>query len=100
MSLSRWQSSSGEVLTITIEDIDYGLLQTLKGLYDYVRYYQSGGTVKIFIQDNGWCGCIVVVAENIEKAREFMFHEINFSDNPIDEHPIVSGFVFSNLGDM
>jgi hypothetical protein len=57
--------------------------------------------MKIYTQDCSWCGSIVVVAENKEQAIELMKPCCNFDqDLPVEEHEIISGFVFCNVGDM
>lgn len=56
--------------------------------------------MKIYIQDLGVYGCIVVIAETPDEARTFMVSEYNYDpDKPIEEKEITPGFVFSNLGD-
>ena len=57
--------------------------------------------LKIFEQDNSWCGNIVVVAENEEQARELMKNCPNYNvKDPVISHEIVNGLVICNTGDM
>ena len=56
--------------------------------------------MKIYTMDCSWRGSIVVVAKDKDSAIELMKNCNNFdSKNPIEEHEIKEGFVFSNLGD-
>jgi hypothetical protein len=56
--------------------------------------------MKIYIQDLGVYGSIVVIAENEESARKMMVGNYNYESNtPLLEHEIKPGFVFCNLGD-
>lgn len=57
--------------------------------------------MKIFIQDCGVYGCIVVVAEDEDSARIMMEDERNYQkDREIQFFPIQKGFIYCNLGDM
>lgn len=57
--------------------------------------------LKIYSQDHRWAGCIVVVAESEEEARDLMQDYHNYdAATPIEEHEIKKGFVFWNYGDM
>lgn len=57
--------------------------------------------MKIYTQNNGWCGSIVVIAKNEKQARELMQEAHNYDKNvPVEEHDIKLGFIFYNLGDM
>ncbi len=58
---------------------------------------------KIYIQDNGRRGMIVVVAQSIEQARELMNAYPNYAyyePETIQEYEIKEGFSFANVGDM
>lgn len=56
--------------------------------------------LKIWIQDNGWRGCIIVIAETELQAKELMKKELNYMEgNPIQDYEIKNGFAFANLGD-
>lgn len=51
--------------------------------------------------DCSWMGCIIVVADTEENAREMMKTEHNYDPKrDIDKHEIVKGFQYSNYGDM
>lgn len=57
--------------------------------------------MKLYYQDNGWCGSIVVIAESLGEARALMQNELNYDrDVPIDEYPIENGLVLTCMGDM
>lgn len=57
--------------------------------------------MKLFYQDNGWCGSIVVIAENEKKARELMSTCQNYEpDKIVEEHKIKKGLCLKNYGDM
>lgn len=56
--------------------------------------------MKIFTQDHGWAGAIVVIASNETEARELMKGCYNYDVSvPVMEHEIKNGFRFVNLGD-
>lgn len=56
--------------------------------------------MKMYIQDCGWRGSILVIANNEAEAREMMKDEYNYeSDGIVYEEEIKHGFIFSNLGD-
>ena len=56
--------------------------------------------MKMYIQDCGWRGSILVVANSEEQAREMMADEYNYEPNrSVVEEEIKLGFIFSNLGD-
>ncbi len=58
--------------------------------------------MKIYSQDNGVYGLIVVVAENKEAAAELIRQNSMYeklSDKPIEEKEIVNGLVIANWGD-
>lgn len=56
--------------------------------------------MKIYIQDHGVYGSILVVAENLEAATSLIKNRYNYDPNKeIEEHEIVNGFIFENLGD-
>lgn len=58
-------------------------------------------TLKLYVQDNSWYGCIVVVAKDEESARKLMEKEVNYnSDESVIEHEIKEGVTISNYGDM
>lgn len=57
--------------------------------------------LKIFVQDNGWRGSILVISSSEENARKQMAGEANyFAEDPVIEHEIKEGFIFANYGDM
>lgn len=56
--------------------------------------------MKIYVQDHGVYGCIVVLAENKEQARKFMEGEYNYDKNePVEEMELEPGVIHVNLGD-
>lgn len=56
--------------------------------------------MKIFIQDNGFAGMIIVVAETEERARQFMWEYHNYDPKKsIQSFEIEYGFSYSCLGD-
>ncbi len=56
--------------------------------------------MKLYIQDCGWRGSIVVVANSQEEARALMEGCYNYEPNgEIEEEEIRVGFIFANLGD-
>lgn len=56
--------------------------------------------MKLYIQDRGVYGCIIVVANSVEQAKEYMSGEYNYNVNEtIEEVEIKEGFVYCNLGD-
>lgn len=56
--------------------------------------------LKVWIQEHGWRGVILVIAETESQAREMMKGHYNYdSDGLLDSHPVVEGFVYVNLGD-
>lgn len=56
--------------------------------------------MKIFIQDCGWRGSIVVVADNEEQAREMMKDEYNYEPTgSIEAKEIKPGLIWVDLGD-
>ena len=57
--------------------------------------------LKLYIQDNNWCGSIVVIAKSEKDARNLMQSQYNYDKNePVTEHEIKEGFLFSNYGDL
>ena len=62
--------------------------------------------MKIYIADFGWAGCIFVVANSLEEAKEFMKQDYDVANSynnmnpPIDEYEITNGFIYSNSGDL
>lgn len=60
--------------------------------------------MKIYVQENGWTGCIVVIANSRQEALEMMSDELNFDNRckPEDllEFEIQHGWKYCNLGDM
>lgn len=58
--------------------------------------------MKIYMQDNHWEGCIVVVANSKEEAYEMMKKEYNFDSNSkpedLDEYEICHGLVLACWG--
>lgn len=56
--------------------------------------------MKLYIQDCGWRGSIIVIANSESEARELMKNEYNYEpDGEIEEEEIRVGFIFTNLGD-
>jgi hypothetical protein len=56
--------------------------------------------MKIYSQDNGWAGCIIVIETSMENAIERMKGYYNFDPKClIEEHPIEVGFEYCCLGD-
>lgn len=56
--------------------------------------------MKIYIQDCGWRGSILVIANNEAEARDMMKNEYNYEpEGIVEEEEIKHGFIFSNLGD-
>lgn len=56
--------------------------------------------MKLYIMDCGIYGSIVVVSDSETKARELMKGHMNYDPSiQIEEHEIVNGFIFVNLGD-
>ena len=56
--------------------------------------------MKMYIQDCGWRGSILVIANNEAEARDMMKNEYNYEpDGIVEEEEIKHGFIFSNLGD-
>lgn len=56
--------------------------------------------MKLYTMDCGWRGSIIVVANNVEEARVMMETEYNYDlENDIEEHDIVVGFIYTDLGD-
>ena len=56
--------------------------------------------MKIYIQDCGWCGSILVIANNEVEAREMMKNEYNYEpDGVVSEEEIKHGFIRCDLGD-
>lgn len=54
----------------------------------------------VWVQDHSWRGCVVVIAETEEAAREMMEHCYNYVvDESLESFPIKAGFVFECLGD-
>ncbi len=57
--------------------------------------------MKLYIQDSSWMGCIVVVADSEEEARELMSNEENYHEhNPVIEKVIYKGLKFVSHGDL
>jgi hypothetical protein len=57
--------------------------------------------MKIFTQDNGWAGCIVVTAKDENDARSKMECAQNYDRaQDVVEWDINSDFFFANYGDM
>lgn len=55
----------------------------------------------IFSQWISWKGCILVITDTEENAREMMKNEQNYEPKrEVDKHEIVNGFQYSNYGDM
>ena len=56
--------------------------------------------MKIYTQDNGWRGSIVVIADNEKEARELMEKELNYEPtSPVEEHEITKGWIYVDYGD-
>jgi|LakMenE01Jun11ns_1017448.scaffolds.fasta_scaffold9716074_2 hypothetical protein len=57
--------------------------------------------LKIYTQDCGSYGSIIVIAKSEEQARTKMMDEHNYSENAeVEEHEINEDFTFSNYGSM
>ena len=57
--------------------------------------------MKIYVQDHLHYGCIVVVANSEDEAREMMAEHHNYDwRGVVTEHDLVHGFNHSNYGDM
>lgn len=55
----------------------------------------------IYVQDHGWAGCIVVIADSEEEARTMMVGEPNYeAKHGLQVLDICKGLVIANLGDM
>lgn len=55
---------------------------------------------KIYIQDYGWAGCIMVIATSEHDARQLMLGNYNYSDNrKLIEREIKVGIIHENMGD-
>ena len=56
--------------------------------------------MKLYIQDCGWRGSIVVIADNEVEARFLMKDEYNYeADGELEEAEIRVGFIHTDLGD-
>lgn len=56
--------------------------------------------MKIYTQDHGVYGSILVIAENLEAATQLISNSYNYDPKEeIEEYDIVNGFVYENLGD-
>lgn len=56
--------------------------------------------MKLYIQDCGWRGSIIVIANNEEEAREMMKDQYNYEPNTeIEEAEIRHGFIHVDTGD-
>lgn len=56
--------------------------------------------MKLYIQDCGWRGSIIVVANNEAEAREMMKNEYNYNPElELEEAEIRHGFIYTDLGD-
>ena len=56
--------------------------------------------MKLYVQNNGVYGCIVVIAKNEEDARKLMNGCYNYDENSnLDVYDLTEGFKFENLGD-
>ena len=56
--------------------------------------------MKIFVQDCGWRGSILVIANNEIEARKLMKNEYNYEpDGIVYEEDIKIGFIWTDLGD-
>lgn len=59
--------------------------------------------MKIYTLDHGWAGSVVVIETSKERALEIMKEQHPDTEDShiglIEEHDVVSGFSFSNLGD-
>jgi hypothetical protein len=57
--------------------------------------------LKIYAQDRGIYGCIVVIAKSEEQARTKMRDALNYSEKQeLEEYEINEDFAFWNYGDM
>ena len=57
--------------------------------------------MKIYVQDNGKYGCLIVIANSKEEARNKMakYHNAYEEYGSIEEHEITQDFEFVNYGD-
>lgn len=59
--------------------------------------------MKLYIQDHGVYGCIIVIAKDVKTAREIMAGPSSVTnydpEAPIEEHEIEEGFFYENIGD-
>lgn len=57
--------------------------------------------MKIYIQNNGWTGSLVVAATSEEAARAMMaLYENYCDDKPVIEKDFVEGVINVNYGDL
>lgn len=53
--------------------------------------------LKIYTQDWGWCGNILVIAASEEAARALMEGDHNYLQNEsVEEHELVEGFMYGH----
>jgi hypothetical protein len=57
--------------------------------------------MRLWIQDRGWRGCVVVIALSEQEARHIMSETWNYSaDAPIRAFDLDRGFKYVNIGDQ
>ena len=57
--------------------------------------------LRVYVQDNGWRGCIIVIAKSADAARLLMRNESNYEETGhITSYLVAEGFTFANYGDM
>lgn len=59
--------------------------------------------MKIYVQDYGWAGCVVVVAESLEAAREMFKKDTSWKGRhqpAVIEYEIKPGHIYTCLGDQ
>ncbi len=56
--------------------------------------------MKLYVQDHGWAGCLVVIAYSEVEARMYMEGRYNYAPlKEVDEMEIVCGLLIENTGD-
>lgn len=56
--------------------------------------------MKLYIQDHGWAGVLVAVADSEQEARAMFEGHYNYnSEQALEEKEITKGIVVENLGD-
>lgn len=80
----------------------YGALKKLIKPY-YVNMFTKPKVLKIYTQDHGWAGVIIVTATSVEEAHKIMEEKYSYPGNydpkvEIEENEI-DGFTYENRGD-